>query len=239
MANYPQELVQDAVCKNHTGHMTGLWFLPARPVRLNTNEWMSQMMVEGILILRQSPLNGRLVWLLKFFHVKWLVFCGVERQRYCTHVCWLCCSLWLITVTNCTDTYTLIILYTVYLPMFWDNYQSDLLGSNSPRNVGINVFCVTRQKSEDLTYNAAESWNHESLLLLSFSSPGIYIATRKSKGFFFFQGCREGWILKTAHFLENYNNTDDWQYQYIQGRCSYICCIKQGRETHALWATGL
>jgi hypothetical protein len=40
MANYSQELAQDAVCKSHTGHMTGLWFLPARPVRLNTNERM-------------------------------------------------------------------------------------------------------------------------------------------------------------------------------------------------------
>ena len=39
MANYPQELAQDAVCQSHTGHMTGLWFLPARPLRLNTNEW--------------------------------------------------------------------------------------------------------------------------------------------------------------------------------------------------------
>ena len=37
MANYPQELAQDAVCQSHTGHMTGLWFLPTRPVRLNTN----------------------------------------------------------------------------------------------------------------------------------------------------------------------------------------------------------
>jgi hypothetical protein len=38
MANYPQELAQGAVCQSHTGHMTGLWFLPARPLRLNTNE---------------------------------------------------------------------------------------------------------------------------------------------------------------------------------------------------------
>ena len=38
MANYPQELGQDAVCQSHTGHMTGLWFLPARPLRLNINE---------------------------------------------------------------------------------------------------------------------------------------------------------------------------------------------------------
>ena len=38
MANYPQELAQDAVCQSHTGHMTGLWYLPARPLRLNTTE---------------------------------------------------------------------------------------------------------------------------------------------------------------------------------------------------------
>ena len=38
MANYPQELGQDAVCQSHTGHMTGLWFLPTRPLRLNNNE---------------------------------------------------------------------------------------------------------------------------------------------------------------------------------------------------------
>jgi len=29
MANYSQEPAQDAVCQSHTGHMTGLWFLPA------------------------------------------------------------------------------------------------------------------------------------------------------------------------------------------------------------------
>ena len=34
----PPALAQDAVCQSHTGHMTGLWFLPARPLRLNTNE---------------------------------------------------------------------------------------------------------------------------------------------------------------------------------------------------------
>ena len=30
------------MCQSHTGHMTGLWFLPARPLRLNTNEWMNE-----------------------------------------------------------------------------------------------------------------------------------------------------------------------------------------------------
>jgi len=29
MANYPQELAQDAVCQSDTCHMTGLWFLPS------------------------------------------------------------------------------------------------------------------------------------------------------------------------------------------------------------------
>jgi len=29
MANYSQERAQDAVCQSHTGHMTGLWFLPS------------------------------------------------------------------------------------------------------------------------------------------------------------------------------------------------------------------
>jgi len=36
----PPRIAQDAVCQIHTGHMTGLWFLPAWPLRLNTNEWM-------------------------------------------------------------------------------------------------------------------------------------------------------------------------------------------------------
>ena len=42
MENYPQELAQVAVCQKHTGHMTGLRFLPTRPLRLNANEWMNQ-----------------------------------------------------------------------------------------------------------------------------------------------------------------------------------------------------
>ena len=41
MANYPQELAQDAVCQRHTGHMIELWLLPARPLRLYTNELMN------------------------------------------------------------------------------------------------------------------------------------------------------------------------------------------------------
>ena len=34
----PKVLAQDAVCQSHTCHMTGLWFLPTQPLRLNTNE---------------------------------------------------------------------------------------------------------------------------------------------------------------------------------------------------------
>ena len=46
MANYPQELAQDAVCQSYTGHMTGLWFLPTRLLRLNTNGYVNQVTVK-------------------------------------------------------------------------------------------------------------------------------------------------------------------------------------------------
>ena len=54
MANYPQELAQNAVCQSHTGHMTGLWFLPTRLLRLNTNDddgWLSGQLV----VMSQPP----------------------------------------------------------------------------------------------------------------------------------------------------------------------------------------
>jgi len=41
MANYTEGLAQDAVCQSHTVHMTGLWFLPAQPLKLNANEGMN------------------------------------------------------------------------------------------------------------------------------------------------------------------------------------------------------
>jgi len=41
MANYPQGLAQVAVCQSRTVHMTGLWFLPTQPLRLNANEGMN------------------------------------------------------------------------------------------------------------------------------------------------------------------------------------------------------
>jgi len=34
------------------------------------------------------------------------------------------------------------------------------------------------------------------------------------------QGKRDGCILRITYFLENYNETDDWQGRYIRGRCS-------------------
>ena len=55
MANYPQELAQDAVCQSHTGHMTGLWFLPTRPLRVNTNELMN----EKKLLVKSRNSNGQ------------------------------------------------------------------------------------------------------------------------------------------------------------------------------------
>ena len=58
MANHPQELAQDAVCQSHTGHMTGLWFLPTRPLRLNTNEWCSKVIPVAYDLLR-SPSTAR------------------------------------------------------------------------------------------------------------------------------------------------------------------------------------
>ena len=61
MANYPQKLAHDAVCQNHTGHMTGLWFLPTRPLKLNTNEWwMNEWMNIYIYIYKTKNLTWQL-----------------------------------------------------------------------------------------------------------------------------------------------------------------------------------
>jgi len=53
MANYPQELAQDALCQSHTGHMSGLWFLPSPAFKaeywwMNTN--MRRVLVSAILL---------------------------------------------------------------------------------------------------------------------------------------------------------------------------------------------
>jgi hypothetical protein len=44
------------------------------------------------------------------------------------------------------------------------------------------------------------------------------------------QGKEDGRIRRIAYFLENYNETDNWQGHYIRGRCSYVCRTKQGRK---------
>ena len=67
MANYPQVLAQDAVCQSHTGHMTGLWFLPARPLRLNTNEWMNWYILIAHITMRY------MIW--------WLLSCYCVNQQ--------------------------------------------------------------------------------------------------------------------------------------------------------------
>ena len=54
MANYPQELAQDAVCQSRTGQMTGLWFLSARPVRLNSNECMNCKCMRVALVIQRA-----------------------------------------------------------------------------------------------------------------------------------------------------------------------------------------
>ena len=43
------------MCQSHTGHMTGLWFLPTRPLRLNTNEWINLMEPEVHYRVQHSP----------------------------------------------------------------------------------------------------------------------------------------------------------------------------------------
>jgi hypothetical protein len=48
MANYPQELAQDAAYQSHTGCLTGLWFLPKLALGLNTNyNYMAQKLLAG------------------------------------------------------------------------------------------------------------------------------------------------------------------------------------------------
>jgi len=70
MANYPQELAQDAVYQSHTGHMTGLWFLPARPLRLNTNELMNVYIVVLLAVsVRLTPTSWRSYVLLNQTHL--------------------------------------------------------------------------------------------------------------------------------------------------------------------------
>jgi len=46
----------------------------------------------------------------------------------------------------------------------------------------------------------------------------------------------DGRILQIACFFGYHIGTDDWQYRYMRGGCSYVCRTKQARNTHALWS---
>ena len=78
MANYPQELAQDAVCQSHTGHMTGLWFLPTRPVRLNTIEWMNMCVCVCVCVCARAYV----------YYVPWYYF--YETYIIITHIKHFC-----------------------------------------------------------------------------------------------------------------------------------------------------
>jgi len=73
MANYPQELAQDAVCQSHTGHMTGLWFQPTRPLRLNTNERMNDTLPIYFMILYNTRGMSHLKIILCEIFVTWVI----------------------------------------------------------------------------------------------------------------------------------------------------------------------
>jgi hypothetical protein len=64
MANYPQELAQDAMCQIHTGHMTGLWFLPTRPLRLNTNAYICMYVCMYIYIYMRPSVGEKYLYTL-------------------------------------------------------------------------------------------------------------------------------------------------------------------------------
>jgi len=52
MANYPQKLAHDAVCQSHTGHMTGLWFMPSPAFKAEYQCMMNECRLKGVIIMR-------------------------------------------------------------------------------------------------------------------------------------------------------------------------------------------
>ena len=87
MANYPQELAQDTVCQSHTGHMTGLWFLPTRPLRLNTNEWMILCLnIIKTVTVNRRPLDSYDIFLCKIFVWTCVKMASVQAEMCSTHV---------------------------------------------------------------------------------------------------------------------------------------------------------
>ena len=98
MANYPQELAQDAVFQSHTGHITGLWFLPARPLRLNSNEWKNEWVCMflysefkncGLLVCVSSIRMPNSTVELLFKYLKYAVC--MQSDIMCHVVCWDWC----------------------------------------------------------------------------------------------------------------------------------------------------
>jgi len=80
MANYPQELVQIAVCQSHIGHITGLWFLPTRPQQHREASCHQVLFLQGMAlkeihaILRETSarfLSGRAKGLSAHLCVNW------------------------------------------------------------------------------------------------------------------------------------------------------------------------
>ena len=90
MTNYPQELAQDAVCQSHTGHMTGLWFLPSRPLRLNTNEWMHEYI--GICICLKFALKHFKRSCMFRSHDHGICACAytMHRETHFVFIVWIC-----------------------------------------------------------------------------------------------------------------------------------------------------
>ena len=80
MVNYSQVPAQDAVCQSHTGHMTGLWFLPALPLRLNINEWMNEWM--------NHCCRGKAISIYTF----WVPVCSLRCRACSAHAPY--CHLW-------------------------------------------------------------------------------------------------------------------------------------------------
>ena len=73
-----------------------------------------------------------------------------------------------------------------------------------------------------------------------FHFPGLeFIQLPENVGGVFSQGWERGVIIKIANFLENYIGTDEWQFCYVWGKCSYIHRIKQGTKTCALWGISM
>ena len=81
------------------------------------------------------------------------------------------------------------------------------------------VNCRSRNVEYNFTYKKV--WP----LLLSSFSPVIYVSTWKSR-ILLYSKIIKGWILKLAHFLENYFGLDDGQCGHIQYRPSYVCRSK-------------